>query len=133
SPLPGLVQGPRRRDPLAQLLGLLGAGQRGQIERGEIPLALAREDEWQGDRSLEQVRPARLARALDRSGDIQDVVEHLEREPDAAGERAESGGHPRGPRRRRERSPAAGGLAQRGGLLLAAAHIALARDLPDAS
>src|SRR5262249_24421156 len=80
--------------------------QRGQIERGEIPLALAREDEWQGDRSLEQVRPARLARALDRSGDIQDVVEHLEREPDAAGESARRGGPLLGPRRRPARPPA---------------------------
>ena len=43
----------------------------------------------QRDRAVEQVRAARLAGALDRARDVEHVVEHLEGEADAAGERAE--------------------------------------------
>ena len=71
------------------------AARRSSARRSAV--ALAREDERQRDRAVEQVGAAVLARALGGAGDVEDVVEQLERQADPAAERAE---------RRRGRAPA---------------------------
>ena len=53
--------------------------------RAERRVALAREDERQRHRPVEQVGAAVLARALGGPGDVEHVVEQLEGEPDARG------------------------------------------------
>ena len=104
--------------------------ERGQVERGQLAVALAGEDQRQRDGAVEQVRAARLAGALDRTGDVEHVVEHLKGQPDAAGKRAERVRQTRcEPSHRRERPQAAGGLEQRRRLQLAASQIALDRDV----
>ena len=76
-----------------------GPLQRAQVDRGQLRLALAGEDQRQRDGAVEQVGAPRLARALDRPGDVEHVVEQLEGEADAAGERAERVGQRRPSRR----------------------------------
>src|SRR5437763_1036134 len=107
----------------ALLLRLLGVAKRREAERLEAGVAHASEDERQRHRSVQEVGPARLARALDRPRDVEHVVEHLEREPDASREVAESIGEHARAARGGERAQAARRLEQRRGLQLAAAQI----------
>ena len=101
-----------------------------ELELGQLGVAVAGEYQRERHGALEQVRPARLARALDRPRHVEDVVEQLEGQADASRE-----GHRARPRARRERpsarerAQAAGGLEQRGRLQLAAAQVALDRHL----
>ena len=73
--------------------------------------------------------PRRLAGALDRAGHVEHVVEHLEGQADAPGERAERVGERARACDGHERSEPAGGLEQRRGLQLAAPQVALDRDV----
>ena len=122
-----LLQRAGRRDRVADALGGAGVADRARIERGKLRVGLAREDQRQRDRAVEQVGAARLARTLDRTADVEDVVEQLEREPDPASERAE--------RRRTRRAGGvalaelAGNLEQARGLQLAALEVALDGDV----
>jgi hypothetical protein len=79
-------------------------------------IALARQDQRERDRAVEQVGSAVLAGPLGRAGDVEHVVEQLEREPDPAPELAE---HVRRPAAL-ERAEPARGLEQPRGLEVAA-------------
>ena len=57
-----------------------------QLDRVELGVAAASEDQRQGDGAVEQVGAARLAGALGRPADVEDVVEQLEGEADLAPE-----------------------------------------------
>ena len=57
-----------------------------QVERRQRRVALARQDQRQRDRAVEQVGAARLAGALDRARHVEHVVEDLERDADPAAE-----------------------------------------------
>jgi hypothetical protein len=96
-----------------------------QVERRELRLTFSGQDEGQCDRAVEQIRAARLARALDRARHVQHVVEHLEGQPDAPRERAQRLGERARAFHRRERAQPAGGLEQRRRLQLAAPQVAL--------
>ena len=100
-----------------------GVVDRAGVERGELGVALAGDDEGQRDRAVEQVGAAVLARALGGARDVEDVVEQLEGEADAAPEVGERVRLAAG----LERAEAAGGLEQARRLQLAAVQVALER------
>ena len=87
-------------------------------------VALAREDQRQRDRAVEQVGAAVLAGALRRARDVEHVVEQLEGQPDPARRtrRARSSGAAA-----LQRAQPARGLEQPRGLEVAALQVALAR------
>ena len=74
-------------DPVADLGRVRRGAHRAQIKRGELGIALAREDQRQRDGAVEEVSPAGLAGAFRRSRDVEDVVEDLEGQPDRLAER----------------------------------------------
>ena len=118
-------QDARRGDRVAHRLGLLGRADGPQVQPRERRVALAGEDERQRHRAVQQVRAAVLARPLGRSRDVEHVVEQLEGEPDPAPERAER----LGVAAALQRAQRARRLEQPGGLEVAAAQVALARDV----
>ena len=119
-----VVERTRRRDPLAQRLGLRGVRDAAQVDGGELRIALAGGDQRERHGPVEQVGAAVLPGALGRAGDVEDVVEDLEAQADAPPERAEvEPGLPG-----RERAEPARGFEQPGGLELAAQQVAIEVD-----
>ena len=101
----------RRSGRTAPLLWHPGRpAKRGEIDPASSLVELAREDQRQRDRAVEQVRAARLAGALDRAGDVEHVVEDLKGQPDPPGEDAERVGESanRTPPFPRQQAPRAG-------------------------
>src|SRR5205823_1251473 len=88
-------------------------------------IPLAGQDVRQRDGAVEQVGPPRLAGALDRPGDVENVVEQLEGQADAPAEGAQLRRRPAA----LQRAQLAGGLEEPRGLELAAAQVALDADV----
>ena len=90
----------------------------------QLGVALARDDQRQRDRAVQQVRAAVLAGALGRARHVEHVVEDLEGQADAPAEASQA--RPRAGRRVAEqRAQAAGRGEQAGRLQLAALQVAL--------
>ena len=69
-----------------RLLGILDGA---QVDPGQRRAALARLDQWQCDGAVEQIGATGLTGALGRAGDIEDVIEQLEGDPDVLAEAAQ--------------------------------------------